>query len=71
MTLQDLKVMTKAVITPDEAGSVIGTSPQYIRVAARQCPEELHFPVIVIGNRVKIPRIAFINFLEGKRGESN
>lgn len=66
MTLQDLKAMSKTMLTPAEAAQVIGCDPQLIRIAARQCPETLHFPVIVIGNRVKIPRVAFINFLEGR-----
>ena len=64
MTIDDIKAMTKAVITPDEAAKVIGCSPQYIRVAARQCPEQLKFPVFLIGRRVKIPRVPFINYME-------
>ena len=35
-------------------------------VAARQRPELLGFDVIIVGNRVKIPREAFIAFMRGK-----
>lgn len=64
MTIDDIKAMNKVVITPDEAARVIGCSAQYIRVAARQCPEQLKFPIFFIGRRVKIPRVPFINYLE-------
>lgn len=70
MTLDDIKAMTKATITPAVAAAVIGCDPHYIRVAAREQPELLRFPTIIIGSCVKIPRIAFINFMEGKSNGS-
>jgi len=66
MTLQDLKDMTKAVITPAEAAQVIGCDPQYIRVAAEKSPHLLKFPTFRIGRNTKIPRIAFIRYMEGQ-----
>lgn len=68
MTLQDLKMLDKEIITPAVAAQVIGCDPQYIRVAARQCPKNLGFPVIVMGTKTRIPRLAFIKFLEGGNG---
>lgn len=65
MTLNDLRKSTKDVLTPSDVAPVLGCDPHYIRVAARQCPERLGFPVVLIGNRTKIPRIAFIKFMEG------
>lgn len=65
MTLNDLRMSTKDVLTPADVAPVLGCDPHYIRVAARQCPERLGFPVVLIGNRTKIPRIAFIKFMEG------
>ena len=70
MTLDDIKSMTKATITPAAAAAVLGCDPHYIRVAAREQPQLLRFQTIVIGSRVKIPRIAFINFMEGKSNGS-
>lgn len=66
MTLQELKSIDKDIITPAEAASVIGCDPHYIRVQARTRPELLGFPVMVLGSRTKIPRLPFIQFLEGK-----
>lgn len=68
ITLEDLKAMTKPVITPAEAAQVIGCDPQLIRIAARQQPELLGFPVIAVGTRTKIPRLPFLQFVEGKAG---
>ena len=65
MTLQDLKEMDREFITPAIAGQILGCDPNYIRVAARKAREALGFPVILINNRVKIPKAAFINFMEG------
>lgn len=58
--LESIRKMDKANLTPAEAAQVMHCSPDLIRVAARQKPELLHFPVSVIGNRTKIPRIPFL-----------
>lgn len=66
MTLDEIRSMTDAVITPAVASRVLGCDPAYIRVAAREDPGALGFPVILIGSRVKIPREAFVRFMEGR-----
>lgn len=58
--------MSCDTITPAVAAKVLCCDPNYIRVAARQAPELLGFPISRIGNRVKIPREAFIRFMEGE-----
>lgn len=65
MTLQDVKNMDCTMISADTAAKVIGCDPHYIRVAARQCPQTLGFPVMVYRSRVRIPRLPFVKFLEG------
>lgn len=65
LTLADIKQMTKDIITPREAADVVGCDPHWIRLAAREHPEWLGFPVIVVRNRTKIPRVAFIRYMEG------
>ena len=64
-----LKNMSRSYLKPEEAAYVLGCQPQSIRVAARQRPELLGFPVIIIGNRVKIPRIPFLNLMNGGMNE--
>lgn len=65
MTLDDVRQLDKATLTPAEAAAVLGVSPQLLRIQARQQPERLGFPVTVIGRRVLIPRLAFIAAMEG------
>lgn len=65
MTLQDIKQMDKDVITPAEAAQVVGCDPQQLRLTAREKPENLGFPVIIVRSRIKIPRVAFIRYMEG------
>ncbi len=64
MTLEELKTMDKEIITPAIAASIIGCDPNAIRITAHREPESLGFPVIVVGTRTKIPRRAFIRFME-------
>lgn len=66
MTIQDIKTMDSECINVDVAAKVIGCNPHAIRVQAHQDPKKLGFPVLVINKRVKIPRIPFIKFMEGK-----
>lgn len=67
MTLAEIKALDKDIITPAQAAGPLGCDPQYIRVAARQRPELLGFPVTLIGSRVKIPKLPFIRYMEGEQ----
>lgn len=49
--------------TVTEISGVLNAAPQTLRITARQRPELLGFPVIVSGNRVKVPRIPFLRFM--------
>lgn len=66
MTLSELKSLDQDIITPAQAAGVLKCDPHYIRLVARQCPEKLGFPVIVLRSRTKIPRIPFIRYIEGQ-----
>lgn len=65
MTLEELEACPKAVVTAADIADILGASPNTIRSQAQECPEKLGFPVIVMGSRVKIPRIPFIMFMNG------
>lgn len=65
MTLSEIKASDKLMLTPADVAPVLGCDPQDIRVAARQRPDLLGFNFSVIGSRVKIPRLAFIRWVEG------
>ena len=63
MTLQDMIQSDKPFITPKDVADVLQCSAQIIRIQARDNPEALGVPVIRVGNRTKIPRKAFIQFM--------
>lgn len=64
--LEELKTMDAVTITPAQAAPVLSCDPHFIRIKARTDPESLGFPVTVLGKRTKIPRIPFINYVEGR-----
>ena len=64
--LDAIKQSERLFLVPSEAAAIIGCDPNKIRVTAHQRPELLGFPVCVVGSRVKIPRIPFIQFIEGR-----
>lgn len=68
-TMDDIQKLNTDTITPAQAAPILHVDPQHIRLAARREPELLGFPVIIIGSRVKIPRIPFIEAIAGKGKE--
>lgn len=65
MTLTELSALDVEMLTPQQVAEQIGLSPQTIRVAARQNPAALPFPTLVMGQRVKIPKAAFLRWMRG------
>lgn len=63
MTLKELRELEREYLTADQIAGVLGSDPQTIRTAARVDPQRLGFPVIVIGSRVKIPRVPFLRYM--------
>lgn len=64
LALERMRASTAPTITPAEAAKVMGCHPHTIRVMARENPENLGFPVSVIGSRTIIPRLPFIRYIE-------
>lgn len=65
MTLDEIRASDKTVLTPAEVAPVLGCDAQDLRTQAKMAPERLGFNVIVVGTRIKIPRIAFIKYMTG------
>lgn len=66
MTLEEIKCSDKLFLTAVDIAPVLGACPDTIRDQAHENPEYLGFPVSVMGKMVRIPRIPFIYFVEGK-----
>ena len=52
----------KEMLAPADVAPVLGCHPYAINVAAKSDPGRLGFPICKIGNRVKIPRRAFLRW---------
>ena len=61
----------KEMLSPADVAPVLGCHPYTINVMARADPARLGFPVCMIGNRVKIPRRAFLRWAGYEEGENN
>lgn len=66
MTLDQIEAMTTEVLTPAQVASVLHLDQDTIRGQAREAPWLLGFPVVLAGNRVKIPRLPFLRFMRGE-----
>ena len=66
MTLKDLESLETDVLTPAIVSQILRVNPQSIRIQAFEAPERLGFPVIIVGNRVLVPREGFINCMKGE-----
>lgn len=63
MTIEDLQSSSKIYLTPAEVSDLLHCDPQSIRVQAHTNPQVLGYPVIIIGRRIRIPRIPFLRYL--------
>ena len=64
-TLQELRELPKEILSPDDISGVLHCHPYSINLAAQSDPGKLGFPVVVMGSRIRIPKAAFIRFMEG------
>lgn len=71
LTFDEIKASPKEMLTVTDVEKVLGLTGTTIRTAAREHPETLGFPVMLFGKggkQVRIPRRAFIRFMEGGGG---
>lgn len=63
--LESLAKIDSVVLTPKQAAPALGCTPYYINLMAKDEKKRslLGFPVILVGKRVKIPRIPFLEYL--------
>ena len=61
--LARIAASSKEMLSPADVAPVLGCHPYAINVAAKEDPARLGFPVCLIGNRVKIPRRAFLRWV--------
>lgn len=77
MTLKEIEASDKDTLAPSDISTVLGCHPYSINVQAKQDVlqgvNSLGFPITIVGNRVRIPRIPFLEFMgvkdDGKPAE--
>lgn len=68
--LARIAASSKEMLSPADVAPVLGCNPYAINVMAKAEPERLGFPVCMIGNRVKIPRRAFLRWAGYEEGRA-
>ena len=66
MSVEEMKTLTADYLTPKDIAACLGYTAYAINQQAAADASKLGFPTIIIGKRVKIPRKAFIHFMEGE-----
>lgn len=61
--MDEIKRSGKDFLIPTDIAGILGVNPHAIRIGAAN--GTLRFPYIRLGTRTKIPRIAFIKWMEG------
>ena len=71
MTLDEIRESSKEMLTPAEVAEVLGCDRYSLNLQAKEDIKHgvnsLGFEYAMIGNRMKIPRRAFLRFMEGEK----
>ena len=67
--MYEIKQSKKDFLTPKDVATVLGVMPYSINLQAKKDIRALGFNVCMIGSVVKIPRKAFIDFMEVRNAQ--
>ena len=65
--LKELEELESEILTCQQVAPVLQANPATIHQQAMERPELLGFPVVCVGNRVKIPKRPFLNLMRGTK----
>lgn len=63
MTLAELIETEKTMLSCKDIADVVGIGQYNLHRYIMEYPERIGFPVMVTGNRIRIPRIPFLKFM--------
>ena len=66
MTLEEMKASDKIFLTAADVSECLECDPQTLRLSYREHPELVGFNASMIGKTMRIPRKAFIQWVEGQ-----
>lgn len=64
--LARIEMLPKNMLVPTDVCKYLGCCAYSINIATRDGKNPFPFPVIRIGNRVKIPKIPFVKVMQGE-----
>lgn len=65
-TLEEIEALPKDILVPTDIAGYLGCTPYTINVATRDGSNPFPFPIIRLGNRVRIPKIPFLKVMRGE-----
>lgn len=65
MTIDEIEASEKTFLNAEDIAPILECDDQDLRGQAQRDPSKLGFPTIVIGKRVKFPRVGFLAFVKG------
>ena len=65
MTWEEIKTSDKLILTAQDVAPVLNCDPQTLRLAVRKQKELIGFNCSMIGQTLRIPRMAFVRWMEG------
>lgn len=65
MTWEEIKASDKLILTAQDVAPVLQCDPQTLRLSVRQQKDLIGFNCCIIGQTLRIPRMAFIKWMEG------
>lgn len=66
-SLKEISALPREWLTCEQVSGVLNCNPYALHIQAVKDQSKLGFPVVVIGNRVKIPKDAFVAFMRGEK----
>ena len=66
-TLKEIEALPKDMLVPKDVYKYLGCSQYTINVCTRDGNNPFPFPIIRIGNRVRIPKIPFVKAMRGEQ----
>ncbi len=59
-TLEEIEALPREMLKPADIAGYLGCKPYAINVRAKKHQHPFPFPVVLLGNRVKIPKTPFL-----------
>ena len=66
MTIDEIRASDKVMLTPTDVADVLGVQPYSLNLQAKRDIKALGFSASLVGTRLKIPRTAFLKWMEGE-----